>query len=256
MDVVSRRRFTSGLVLTGPEELEVRALRGDEGQRSVIVHCQMEDDRADRPRAVAAPFADAALGVQHEPFLRADWQRLAEDVPLTGRDRLRLPAAAGVFGKVQGKPARDLRAPAVVQLDRRRQPIAREDRLAPDEERVLGIRRRGAIRLADEPRQPGEGVDLTLRFLQPVEERRGVVLGLNRITGDEPLDRELGKEVERRVKQHRRHEERGEESKIRAAMVAWRYQTSTRRARSAATAQAIADRNSPTTGRSHRPSRR
>ncbi len=138
----------------------------------------MPTDRVPSP----LPSADAALGVQHEPFLRADWQRLAEDVPLAGGDRLRLPAAAGVFGKVQRKPARDLRAPAVVQLDRRRQPIAREDCLAPDEERVLGIRRRGAIRLADEPRQPGEGVDLTLRFLQPVEERRGVVLGLDRIS--------------------------------------------------------------------------
>ena len=38
---------------------------------------------------------------------------------------------------------------------------------------------------------------------------------------------------------------------MRAAMVAWRYQTTTRRARSAATPHATADRNSPTVGTSH-----
>ena len=79
-----------------------------------------------------------------------------------------------------------------------------------------------------------------------------MVLRLDRITGDQPLDRELGEEVERRVEQHRRHEEREEEPKIRAATVAWRYQTTTRRASSAAIAQAVADRNSPTAGSARR----
>ncbi len=122
MHVVSGQGLPRRGGLVGAEQLEVRALRRDEGQRAIVVDREVQDDRSHGRRILAAAGrADAAFGVEHEPLLRADRQRLAEDVPLAGRKRLRLLPAAGVFGQVERESAGEGSA-AIVELDGRRQP--------------------------------------------------------------------------------------------------------------------------------------
>ena len=82
----------------------------------------MHDDRADHR---APPVvADAALGMEHVALLGAERLRLAEQLShWHDGSSARLLRAAGVFGKVQPEAADELAA-AVVQLDRRGEPLA------------------------------------------------------------------------------------------------------------------------------------
>ena len=109
--------------------------------------------------------ADAALGVQHEPLVEPIGSGSAKTSQL--QDEIAcgcwpLPVYSGRFRRSR----LDLRAVAVVELDRRRQPIAREHRLAPDEERAIGDC--GGAEQSDaltSPGSAGERVDLGSRLV-------------------------------------------------------------------------------------------
>jgi hypothetical protein len=76
--------------------------------------------------------ADTALGMEHPALLGAERRHLAEHVPVAPDAALKRGRA--VLREVQRKAAHQLSGP-VVQLDRRRQAIAREDGLLPHQER-------------------------------------------------------------------------------------------------------------------------
>ena len=170
----------------------------------------MEDDGAPlHGLAVLADGTDAALGVQHAALLGAEGRHFTPRHPAAARGELGRGRA--VVGHVQGERADQL-AILVVELDVRRQALAREDGLFPDQERGIGgdRGRRGPVR-RDQLRQLGKPVDLVAGLVQPRPQGLAVVLGLDGVLGDDQLaGRAFGEEIHRRVEQQRRHEE-GEE---------------------------------------------
>ena len=163
------------------EEVVVRALRGQEGQRAVVQHHVQDDAAAHVRAAVGADVAHRAFRVQHAALLGAEQRRLGEHVPAADgaaplRDR-RL-----VLREVEAE-ATDLRTVGGVQLDGRRQPCRREVGLAPQVEGGVG---RHASRLAGHGRDPigeaADGIDLrqrrvevALEFARVGDDLRGVL---------------------------------------------------------------------------------
>ena len=136
------RAFARRAAFGRTEDLEVRGLRGDERQRAVV---EQQTWTTIVPTGSGGPpieaRADLALRVEHLALFGPEGRRLAEHVPLARRVGLRRRSGARVLRKVQ-REAADERALAIVELDRGRQPRARERGLAPDEERALRSRRR------------------------------------------------------------------------------------------------------------------
>ena len=124
LDVTCAEVISACCRSAGASDLQVRAARRDEGQRAVVEHGP-DDDRADAASAVA----DAAARAEHVPLARPERRHFFERVP--GRAaRLGEASAAGVR-QVQREPAHQDVARGV-QLDRRRDPEAREVGLRPD----------------------------------------------------------------------------------------------------------------------------
>ena len=174
-----------------PDDLVVRILRRDEGQRFVFEQ-HVQDDRALlRPHAGGVDRADPPLGVQHAPLLGAERRDFDEHVPLAAGAALQIDRCRRVFGNVQRKPA-DKLAVAVVQLDRRGEPLPPQSRLPPDQERRVARRRvlRGLD--ADEigQRVDGvDGVDLVPRLLGVAQQCLHVILRLDRVLASDQLAR-------------------------------------------------------------------
>ena len=132
-DVPARNAFGWGLRIR-PQRLEVRALRRDERQRLVVEH-HAHDDAADQ----TAVLADATAGPEDMALARTERRDLVE--------RLLPAAAAGRFeasGRVLGQVKRertDDPAFGIVQVDGRRQAVAREVGVRPDDKRAIGGRR-------------------------------------------------------------------------------------------------------------------
>ena len=117
-----------------------------------------------------------------------------------------MPVYSGKFSakRLTSAPA------AVVQLDRRGEPRARQRRLAPD----AGTRCRCAAAAAASRRSAtssgriGIAVDLALRLGHPVLQRLHVILRLDGVArDDQAAHRRFGKEVRRRIEQQRREHE-------------------------------------------------
>ena len=208
LDVATGSAFLGG-DSRRPHDLVVGILRRDEGQRFVLEEDVQDDGALLRPHAGGVDRADAALGVQHAPLLGAEWRDFDEHVPLAAGAAL--DGGRGVFGDVQRKAADELAAP-VVQLHRRRQTLASQSRLPPDEERRVARGRILGGLDADEIGQRFDGVDLAARLLGVAQQRLHVVLRLDGVLASNELaSRALGEEIHRRVEQQRRDQERQEE---------------------------------------------
>ncbi len=161
---------------------------------------------------VGGAVADAALGVEHVAFLRAERLRLPEHLPLARHRGARLLRAAGVLRKVQAEPAHEI-AGAVVQLDGRRQPLPVQRRPLPHGK---GARRSGggrdAVGRAHEPGEPRIAVDLVARLERSAPAAAGGDSAPRRVLrGDEAPGCTLGEKADRGVEQQRRHQERHEQ---------------------------------------------
>ena len=195
---VRRQRVILILALGGAKDLEVRILRRDERQR-LEIEDDVKNHRAEVDAAAAVGRrADSALGVEHAPLFGAERRDFAPRDPATARGALR--RGSGVVRNIQGERADEF-AFRVVQLDVRRQPLARQHRLLPHEER--GIRRRHRrCASRDELRQFLKRVDLGAGFVQSRAKCFDMVLRLDRVLGDDQLaDGALGEEIHRRMQQ-------------------------------------------------------
>ena len=126
----------------GPQQLDVRVLRGQERQVAVVED-DVHDHRADGAGAAAAVLhAHGPAGVEQPALLGEERRHLLEQLPAARRFLPRL--VGGGLGQVEGEAVHHPPG-GVVELDRRGQAAGRQRGLRPDVEgRIDGDRAAGA----------------------------------------------------------------------------------------------------------------